>query len=41
VDAVPYLAALSALAGLGLAFYFYGIVKKADPGPGSPASSSS
>jgi K(+)-stimulated pyrophosphate-energized sodium pump len=32
VDAVPYLAGLAALAGLVLAFYFYGNVKKADPG---------
>jgi K(+)-stimulated pyrophosphate-energized sodium pump len=32
VDAVPYLAALSAAAGLVLAFYFYGKVKAADPG---------
>src|SRR3546814_8360386 len=31
-DAVPYLAALSALAGLALAFYFFGKVKQADPG---------
>jgi K(+)-stimulated pyrophosphate-energized sodium pump len=32
VDAVPYLAGLSAIAGLALAFYFYGKVKAADPG---------
>jgi len=32
VDAVPYLAALSAAAGLALAYFFYGVVKKADPG---------
>jgi K(+)-stimulated pyrophosphate-energized sodium pump len=32
VDAVPYLAALSAIAGLVLAFFFYGKVKAADPG---------
>ncbi|HEY9555415.1 MAG TPA: sodium/proton-translocating pyrophosphatase, partial [Acidimicrobiales bacterium] len=32
MDAVPYLAALSALAGLALAFYFFGKVKQADPG---------
>jgi K(+)-stimulated pyrophosphate-energized sodium pump len=32
VDAVPYLAGLSALAGLALAFFFYGKVKAADPG---------
>jgi K(+)-stimulated pyrophosphate-energized sodium pump len=32
VDAVPYLAALSALAGLALAVFFYGRVKAADPG---------
>ncbi|HEX2142721.1 MAG TPA: sodium/proton-translocating pyrophosphatase, partial [Candidatus Limnocylindria bacterium] len=32
MDAVPYLAALSAIAGLVLAAYFYGIVKKAEPG---------
>jgi K(+)-stimulated pyrophosphate-energized sodium pump len=32
VDAIPYLAGLSALAGLALAFYFYGKVKAADPG---------
>jgi len=32
VDAVPYLAGLSAIAGLALAFFFYGKVKAADPG---------
>jgi K(+)-stimulated pyrophosphate-energized sodium pump len=32
VDAVPYLSAAAALAGLILAFYFFGVVKKADPG---------
>ena len=32
MDAVPYLAGLSAIAGLVLAFYFYGKVKAADPG---------
>ena len=32
MDSVPYLAALSALAALALAFYFYGKVKAADPG---------
>ena len=32
VEAVPYLAALSALAGLGLAGYYYTWVKKASPG---------
>jgi K(+)-stimulated pyrophosphate-energized sodium pump len=32
VDAVPYLAALSALAGLALAGYFTTVVKAADPG---------
>ena len=32
MDAIPYLAGLSALAGLALAFYFYGKVKAADPG---------
>ncbi|MFP5256226.1 MAG: sodium-translocating pyrophosphatase [Acidimicrobiia bacterium] len=32
MDAVPYLAGLSAIAGLALAFYFYGKVKAADPG---------
>ncbi len=32
MDAVPYLAALSAIAGLVLAFFFYGKVKAADPG---------
>jgi len=32
VDAVPYLAALSAIAALGLAFYYYKDVQKASPG---------
>jgi K(+)-stimulated pyrophosphate-energized sodium pump len=32
VEAIPYLAALSALAGLGLAGYYYADVKKASPG---------
>jgi K(+)-stimulated pyrophosphate-energized sodium pump len=32
VDAVPYLAALSALAGLLLAGYYYKVVEKASPG---------
>ena len=32
MDAVPYLAGLSAIAGLALAFFFYGKVKAADPG---------
>ena len=32
MEAVPYLAALSALAGLGLAGYYYTIVKQASPG---------
>ena len=32
MEAVPYLAALSALAGLGLAAYYYTLVKKASPG---------
>jgi K(+)-stimulated pyrophosphate-energized sodium pump len=32
VDAVPYLSAAASLAGLILAFYFFGVVKKADPG---------
>jgi hypothetical protein len=32
MDAVPYLAALSALLGLGLAAYFYQAVTKEDPG---------
>ncbi|MGK2947468.1 MAG: sodium-translocating pyrophosphatase [Acidimicrobiales bacterium] len=32
MDAVPYLAGLSAIAGLVLAFYFFGKVKAADPG---------
>jgi K(+)-stimulated pyrophosphate-energized sodium pump len=32
MDAIPYLAALTALAGLGLAAFFYQLVGKADPG---------
>ena len=32
MEAIPYLAALSALAGLGLAYYYYTLVKKASPG---------
>jgi K(+)-stimulated pyrophosphate-energized sodium pump len=32
MDAIPYLAALTALAGLGLAAFFYRLVGKADPG---------
>jgi K(+)-stimulated pyrophosphate-energized sodium pump len=32
VDAVPYLSAAASVAGLILAFYFFGVVKKADPG---------
>ncbi len=32
MDAVPYLAFVSAIAGLGLAAYFFQIVKKASPG---------
>jgi K(+)-stimulated pyrophosphate-energized sodium pump len=32
MDAVPYLTVLAAVAGLGLAGYFYGVVKAADPG---------
>jgi K(+)-stimulated pyrophosphate-energized sodium pump len=32
MDAVPYLAVLAALAGLGLAAFFYQVVKKASPG---------
>jgi K(+)-stimulated pyrophosphate-energized sodium pump len=32
VDAVPYLAVLAAVAGLGLAVFFYSVVKAADPG---------
>jgi len=32
VEAIPYLAALSALAALGLAGYYYTLVKKASPG---------
>jgi K(+)-stimulated pyrophosphate-energized sodium pump len=32
VDAVPYLAAASAVAALILAFYYYKVVEKASPG---------
>ena len=32
MEAIPYLAALSALAGLGLAGYYYTLVKQASPG---------
>jgi K(+)-stimulated pyrophosphate-energized sodium pump len=32
VEAIPYLALVSALAGLGLAFFYYGAVKKESPG---------
>jgi K(+)-stimulated pyrophosphate-energized sodium pump len=32
MGAVPYLSALAAIAGLGLAAYFFGVVKRADPG---------
>ncbi len=32
MDAVPYLSAAASVAGLILAFYFFGVVKKADPG---------
>ncbi|WP_208029607.1 sodium-translocating pyrophosphatase [Rhabdothermincola sediminis] len=32
MDAVPYVSALAALAGLVLAAFFFGVVKKADPG---------
>jgi K(+)-stimulated pyrophosphate-energized sodium pump len=32
MEAVPYLSAVAAVAGLALAFYFFGVVKKADPG---------
>ena len=32
MDAIPYLAGLSALAALGLAAFFYTVVQKADPG---------
>ena len=32
MEAIPYLAALSALAGLGVAGYYYTLVKKASPG---------
>jgi K(+)-stimulated pyrophosphate-energized sodium pump len=32
VDSVPYIAALTALAGLVVALYFYGVVRRASPG---------
>ncbi|MFP5321869.1 MAG: sodium-translocating pyrophosphatase [Acidimicrobiia bacterium] len=32
MEAIPYLALVSALAGLGLAFFYYGAVKKESPG---------
>jgi len=32
VESVPYIAALTAIAGLALAVFFYGVVKKASPG---------
>jgi K(+)-stimulated pyrophosphate-energized sodium pump len=32
MTAIPYLAAVAAIAGLGLAFFFFGVVKKASPG---------
>ncbi len=32
MSAIPYIAVVAALSGLGLAFYFYGVVNKADPG---------
>jgi K(+)-stimulated pyrophosphate-energized sodium pump len=32
VEAIPYLALVSALAALGLAFYYFGLVKKESPG---------
>jgi K(+)-stimulated pyrophosphate-energized sodium pump len=32
VESVPYIAALTAVAGLALAVFFYGVVKKASPG---------
>ncbi len=32
MEAIPYLALASALAGLGLAFYYFGLVKKESPG---------
>jgi K(+)-stimulated pyrophosphate-energized sodium pump len=32
MEAVPYIAVVAALAGLGLAFFFFGVVKKASPG---------
>jgi K(+)-stimulated pyrophosphate-energized sodium pump len=32
MDIVPYISALAALAGLGLAGFFFGVVKKASPG---------
>src|SRR5690606_25753573 len=31
-DAVPYISAAAAIAGLVLAFYFFGVVRKASPG---------
>ena len=32
MEAIPYLALVSALAGLGLAFFYFGLVKKESPG---------
>ncbi len=32
MESTPYISALAALGGLGLAAYFFGVVKKADPG---------
>ncbi len=32
MEAIPYLALVSALAGLGLAFYYFGLVRKESPG---------
>ncbi|MGI8876223.1 MAG: sodium-translocating pyrophosphatase [Egibacteraceae bacterium] len=32
MDFIPYLSALAAIAGLALAFYFFGVVKQASPG---------
>ena len=32
MEAIPYLALVSALAGLGLAAFYFGLVKKEDPG---------
>ncbi len=32
MEAIPYLALVSALAGLGLAFYYFGLVKKESSG---------